>query len=114
MNEVVPTIYNVLSEVSASEQILVCRLINGKVTLVHRRLWPALVRLADRFAPQQIAQVREEHTASGRHAVSAVPFPQWVSFGDSAEARALAEREAISAIAQWLPQGPRQKGPLAP
>src|ERR1044072_1662901 len=51
-------IYNVLSEVSASEQVLICRLIDGKVTLVHRRFWPALVRLGDRFAPQQIAQVR--------------------------------------------------------
>ena len=35
-------IYNVLSEVTASELVLVCRLIDVKVTLVHRRLWPAL------------------------------------------------------------------------
>ena len=107
-------IYNVLSAVSASEQILVCRLINGKVTLVHQRLWPALVYLADRFAPRQIAQIREEHTASGRHAVSEVPFPQWVPSDIAQEARALEEREAISAMEQWLPRGTRQKGRLAP
>ena len=27
-----------------SEDVLVCRLVGGKVTYVHRRLWPALVR----------------------------------------------------------------------
>jgi len=102
-------IYNVLSEVSASEQVLICRLIDGKVTLVHRRFWPALVRLADRFAPQQIAQVREEHTASGRHRRSEVPFPQWVPSEILQEARALAEREAMSVFGQWMPRGPKPK-----
>lgn len=29
-----------------SKDVLVCRLVGGKVTYVHRRLWPALVRLA--------------------------------------------------------------------
>ena len=28
------------------DDILVCRLVGGKVTFVHRRLWPALVRAA--------------------------------------------------------------------
>ena len=31
------------------DDILVCRLVNGKVTFVHRRLWPALVRAAAHF-----------------------------------------------------------------
>ena len=30
-----------------SSDILVCRLLNGKITYVHRRLWPALVRLSN-------------------------------------------------------------------
>jgi hypothetical protein len=102
-------IYNVLTEVSESEQVLVCRLINGKVTLVHRRLWPALVKLAARFAPQQITQVREEHTQSGRHVVSEVPFPQWVPPEISQEAKALTEREATSLLEQWLPSAPKPK-----
>jgi hypothetical protein len=34
-------IYDVLAQVRESEQVLVCRLINGKLTLIHRRLWPA-------------------------------------------------------------------------
>ena len=102
-------IYNVLVQVSESEQVLVCRLINGKVTLVHRRLWPALVRLADRFAPQQITQVREEHTPSGRHAVTEVQFPQWVPPDIAQEAKALTEREATSLLEQWLPSAPKSK-----
>ena len=50
-------IFAVLTAVTDSEQVLVCRLIDGKVTLVHRRLWPSLVRLASRFAPEQLAKV---------------------------------------------------------
>ena len=50
-------IYNTLWQVQASDQVLVCKLVDGKVTLVHRRLWPALARLATRFEPQQIARV---------------------------------------------------------
>ena len=33
-----------------SADVLVCRLVGGKVTYVHRRLWPALVRVARNFA----------------------------------------------------------------
>src|SRR6185369_15060174 len=71
-------IFAILQAVTDSKDILVCRLVEGKVTLVHRRLWPALVRVADRFSPTQIAQVREEHTPSGRHVSREVPFPKWV------------------------------------
>ena len=71
-------IYNVLVEVQASEDVLVCRLLKGKITLVHRRLWPAFVRSAERFAPAQIARVSEEHTVFGKHISGAIPFPEWV------------------------------------
>ncbi len=30
-----------------SPDVLVCRLIGGKITYVHRRLWPALIRLSE-------------------------------------------------------------------
>jgi hypothetical protein len=49
-------IYAILQAVADSRDILVCRLVDGKVTFVHRRLWPALVRLAKRFPPDRIAQ----------------------------------------------------------
>ena len=91
-------IYAILKAVTESEQVLVCRLINGKITLVHRRLWPSLVRLANRFAPEQLAQVREEHTTSGRHVSHEVPFPQWVPPEVSKQARKIGEKKALAAF----------------
>jgi hypothetical protein len=61
-----------------SKDVLVCRLVGGKVTYVHRRLWPALVRLAGQFDANRLAALREVHTATGKHKVDAVPFPKWV------------------------------------
>jgi len=104
-------IYNVLAEVSECQQILVCRLVNGKITLVHRRLWPALVCLAQRFAPQQLAQVKEQHTASGRHVSLDVPFPEWVPPEVAQQAQALGEPEAAVLLEPWLsaPAGPARR-----
>lgn len=95
-------IYTVLGTVTGSDQVLVCRLIQGKLTLVHRRLWPALVRIAGRFAPGQLAQVREEHTPSGRHVTTDVPFPQWLPAGMAELAGAVDEAEALACFAPWL------------
>ena len=96
-------IYSILGAVTDSDQVLVCRLIDGKITLVHRRLWPYLVRLARRFEPEQLAQVREEHTPSGRHASRVVPFPQWVPREVSAQAKAIDEQEALAILGAWVP-----------
>lgn len=46
-----------------SPEILVCRLIDAKVTYVHSRLWPALVRLADKIEPSRLEAIREEQTS---------------------------------------------------
>jgi len=59
-----------------SRDVLVCRLVGGKITYVHRRLWPALVRAARRFARRNLAAVPEVHTAQGQHAEQRVPFPR--------------------------------------
>ena len=37
-------IFAVLTHLMESPDLVATRLINGKITLVHRRLWPALVR----------------------------------------------------------------------
>ncbi|MBI1825287.1 MAG: hypothetical protein HY287_06270 [Planctomycetes bacterium] len=60
-----------------SPDVLVCRLIAGKVTYVHRRLWPALVRLAEEINPARLAAIEEVHTPSGKHKVITTPFPEW-------------------------------------
>ena len=94
-------IFAILQAVTDSKEILVCRLVDGKVTLVHRRLWPALVRAAGRFRPDQIAQVREEHTPSGRHATHVVPFPKWVPAEVKEQAKSISEPEALAALGPW-------------
>jgi len=94
-------IFVVLGLVTEAKDVLVCRLIKGKITLVHRRLWPALVRLADRFSTDHIAQVKQEHTAQGRHVNKQVPFPRWVPPPVLKQARKMSETEAIAALGEW-------------
>lgn len=71
-------IFSILEAVTDSDQVLVCRLVEGKLTLVHRRLWPMLASAAARLAPGQIARVTQEHSASGRHVNHEVAYPNWV------------------------------------
>ena len=71
-------IFAELQSLDDSPDVVRLRLVNGKVTFVHRRLWPALVRVADRFTPRQLAALHEEHTPSGAHRVHEQPFPDWV------------------------------------
>src|SRR5262245_3686113 len=67
-------IYDVLNELAASPDVVRSRLVNGKVTLVHRRVWPALVRIGSHIPPERLASIEEEHTASGVHRKTETPF----------------------------------------
>ena len=58
------SIFDALNQLAESPDVVRMRLVNGKVTLVHRRLWPALVRIADRFPAKNLTAIHEEHTAS--------------------------------------------------
>ena len=80
------------------DDVLVCRLIDGKITFVHRRLWPALVRVASRFPADRLARVREVHTSSGNHGLEEVPFPGWVPDDVHAAARDLPEDDALAML----------------
>ncbi len=92
-------IFNVINEVLSSPDVVATRLINGKVTLVHRRLWPALVRLADRFPTARLVAVDEEHTSTGAHRTVETPFPNWVP---AEEVKAAAELDLDEAL-EMLP-----------
>ncbi len=94
-------IFGIMEAVADSKDVLVCRLVNGKVTFVHRRLWPALVRVAGKFPANQVSQVREEHTASGRHVTHEVPFPEWVPAAVAKSAKSMSESEALVSLGQW-------------
>jgi hypothetical protein len=90
--------FRAFETVRDSRHVLTCRLVAGKVTFVHRRLWPALVRLASRLPKSGLAAVREEHTAQGRHRTRVTPFPRWVPKEISRKARGLGEPEAMECI----------------
>ncbi len=89
--------------VRGAHDVLVCRLVDGKITYVHRRLWPALVRLAPRFPRARLAALREFHTAKGRHVVRSVPFPRWVPAAVRRQALRLDEDAARKQLGHWRP-----------
>jgi hypothetical protein len=95
-------IYRVLNEVRASPDVVAVRLIDGKVTLIHRRLWPALVRAAERFPRQRLAAIDEVHTASGAHRTIEIPFPDWVPAEDASAATLLTLDEALAELPPCL------------
>lgn len=94
-------IYALLSRVMDDDDVLCCRAVEGKVTLVHRRLWPALVRASARFEPGALAEVASVHTDHGHHERLETPFPGWVPDGVERAAEALSEEEALDALGAW-------------
>lgn len=85
-----------------SDQILLCRLVGGKVTYVHRRLWPAIVRLANSLDQKTISALREEHSSSGVHVIREIPFPSWVPTDIRRAGRKLPEEEARLQLGDWI------------
>jgi hypothetical protein len=93
--------FQLTRHVRASRDVLVCRLVDGKVTYVHRRLWPALARLAPGIEATRLAALREMHTASGAHRMQRTAFRQWVTSDVLAEAAALTESDALAQVSPW-------------
>lgn len=87
-------IFALTRAVRASNQLLVCRLMQGKITFVHRRLWASLVRLVDTLGADRLARIQEVHTTGGRHEVTETPFPLWVPTDVMEEAKQVTEQEA--------------------
>jgi hypothetical protein len=107
-------IFEVTRAVRESDEVLVCRLIEGKITYVHRRLWPALVRAAERLPRKRLAQVRELHTSSGRHVTKEVAFPKWVPREVSREASRLGEDAALSQLGEIRVRAAAERGKARP
>jgi hypothetical protein len=95
-------IFAVLTRLLDSSDVIAMRLVEGKVTLVHRRVWPALVRVADRLPAERLAAVDEVHTASGAHQTVEIPFPEWVPAEDLAAAARLTVDEALALLPACL------------
>jgi hypothetical protein len=95
-------IFAVLGRLQESREVVATRLVDGKITLIHRRVWPALARVADRFPAERLAAVDEVHTATGAHRTTEVPFPDWVPAEDLAAAASLTVDEALGQLPACL------------
>jgi hypothetical protein len=93
-------IFAALSEIDDSDDIRCFKLIDGKITFAHRRVWPALVRLArdGAVATDRLAAVQQEHMPTGEHRNFVTPFPEWV---DDATAKA-ADKLTLAAAKQLV------------
>lgn len=92
-------IFRLTRAVRDADEVLVCRLVDDRITFAHRRVWPALVRLAARLKPSRLARISEVHGEVGAHRVAGIAFPDWVSAGTNAEAQRLSESEARALLA---------------
>jgi hypothetical protein len=97
-----PEIFQALGAVDESPDVLCFRLVDGKITFVHRRLWPALVRLADELGTERLTVIKQEHTETGAHRNVTTPFPKWVPPEVKKAAQELSVSEARAALGTWL------------
>jgi len=97
------TIFAALCEIDDSPDVRSFKLVDGKVTFAHRRLWPALVRLAHAgvLAAEQLSSVQQEHLPTGEHRNFVTPFPDWVDEATAAAADKLAADQARAKLA-WI------------
>jgi hypothetical protein len=96
-------IFAALSELDDSDDIRCFKLVDGKVTFVHRARWPALVRLArDGALPaDRVASVVQEHMPTGEHRNIVTPFPDWVDDATARAADALTVETARELLGTW-------------
>jgi hypothetical protein len=87
-------IFRALTQVGESSDVRSFRLVGGKLTFVHRRLWPALLRLADELGPERVTAITQRHTERGSHENVLTPCPDWAPAGARRAARGLSAEEA--------------------
>jgi hypothetical protein len=103
-------IFAALSELDDSEDVRSFKLVDGKVTLVHRRAWPALVRLARAglLAADRVASVQQEHLPTGEHRNFTTPFPDWVDDSTARAAEAITVDAAVEKFPRWFRGGAKR------
>jgi len=95
-------IFRATRTVRDCDKVLVCRLVGGKITYVHRRLWPAVVRSASSLDKKTLAALQEGHAPSGAHRVCPIPFPRWVPPEVRQAAENISEEEAHLQLGDWI------------
>ena len=97
-------IFRAMSELDDDLDIRCFKLVDNKVTFVHRRMWPALVRLAkDGALPaERVASLVQEHMPTGEHRNIITPFPDWVPDDVAKAADGLTADQAKLQLGSWV------------
>jgi hypothetical protein len=97
-------IFAALSELDDSEDVRCFKLVDGKVTFVHRRVWPALACLAAGgvITAGRVASIQQEHMPTGEHRNLVTPFPDWVPDDVARAATALTIDDARAQLGAWI------------
>ena len=95
-------IFALLQKIDKSTAVLTCPLAGGRVTYLHRRLWPPFVRLSRQFPEHALDRIQQVHLPSGRHERRDIPFPEWVPKSVLTSAQRLTKPGATAEIQIWL------------
>jgi len=97
-------IFAALSELDDADDVRCFKLVDGKVTFVHRRVWPALACLAGNgvIAPARAAAIQQEHMPTGEHRNLITPFPDWVPDDVARAAAELTVEVARGQLGAWV------------
>src|ERR1041384_7056816 len=73
-------IFRVLSKLDGDEDIVTTRFIDGKLTMIPKRLWPALaaLRKAGKLDAKRLTKIEQEHTEKGSHENRETPAAKWL------------------------------------
>ena len=106
-------IFALTRAVRSSGEVVVCRIVNRKVTYVHRRLWASIFRVREMFDGEDLGAISEIHSSTGKHKVETVPFPDWVPTDVMKEAEALTFSQAASNLGKWFAAYSRDRTDLS-
>lgn len=96
-------IFDALSAIDDSDEVRCFKLVDKKITLVHRRLWPALAKLASSgvLPADRVASIQQEHMPTGEHRNFTTPFPDWVPDDVMLASESLSIDDARDLLGTW-------------
>ncbi len=97
-------IFDALSSIDDAADIRCFKLIDGKITFVHRTRWSALAKLASAgvLASDRVASIVQEHMPTGEHRNMTTAYPDWVPEDVATEAADLSIDDAKQKLGAWV------------